>query len=249
MKIIKKYYLAIILVTRIHKTVQKDLNDPDLQWVTMTHCNHCGYNGVITHLEPDILACKVKWALGSVTANKVSGGDGIPVELFHILKDDAVKVLTSIYQQIWGTHPWPQDWRKSNLKEGQCKECSNYCSIALFSQASKFSSVPQLYPTLWDPTDCSTPGLPVHYPLLELSITNTWSCPSPTPRACSNSCPSSWWCNPTISSSVDPFFTYFQCFPTSGSFPRVSSLHQMAKVLELELHHQSFQWIFRTDFL
>ena len=77
----------------------QDLNDPD---------NH---NGVITHLEPDILECEVKWALGSITTNKASGGDGIPVELFQILKDDAVKVLHSICQQIWKTHQWPQDWK------------------------------------------------------------------------------------------------------------------------------------------
>ena len=95
------------------RTVQKDLHDPD------TH------DGVITHLEPDILECEVKWALGSTTMNKASGGDGIPVELFQILKDDAVKVLHSICQQIWKAHQWPQDWKKvsfhSNPKERQCQ--------------------------------------------------------------------------------------------------------------------------------
>ena len=80
---------------------KRDLHDPD---------NH---NGVITHLEPDILECEVKWALGSITTNKVSGGDEIPVELFQILKDDAVKVLHSICQQIWKIQQWPQDWRRS----------------------------------------------------------------------------------------------------------------------------------------
>ena len=80
---------------------KKDLHNPD---------NH---NGVITHLEPDILECEVKWALGSITTNKASGGDGIPVELFQILKNDAVKVLHSIYQQIWKTQQWPQDWKRS----------------------------------------------------------------------------------------------------------------------------------------
>ena len=80
---------------------KKDLNDPD-------NCN-----GVITHLEPDILKCKVKWALWSITMNKASGGDGIPVELFQILNDDAMKVLHSICQQIWKTQQWPQDWKKS----------------------------------------------------------------------------------------------------------------------------------------
>ena len=96
---------------------------------------------VITHLEPDILECKVKWALGSITTNKASGGDGTPVELFKILKDDAVKVPTSIYQQIWKTQQWPQDWERSVFipipKKGNAKECSNYCTIALISHASK----------------------------------------------------------------------------------------------------------------
>ena len=90
-------------MAKIHRiTVQKkDLHDPD------------NYNGVITHLEPDILECEVKWALGSITTNKSSGYDGIPVELFEILKDDAVKVLHSICQQIWKTQQWPQDWKRS----------------------------------------------------------------------------------------------------------------------------------------
>ena len=92
---------------------KKDLHDPD---------NH---EGVITHLEPDILECEVKWALESITTNKASGGNGIPVELFQILKDDAVKVLHSICQQIWKTQPWPQDWKRSvfhsNPKERQCQ--------------------------------------------------------------------------------------------------------------------------------
>ena len=107
---------------------KKDLHDPD---------NH---DGVITHLEPDILECEVKWALGSITMNKASGSDGIPVELFQILKDDAVKVLHSC-QQNWKTHQWPQDWKRSVftliLKKGNAKECSNYRTIALISHASK----------------------------------------------------------------------------------------------------------------
>ena len=105
------------------------LHDPD---------NH---DGVITHLEPDILECQVKWALGSITTNKASGGDGIPVELFQILKDDAVKVLHSIRQQIWKTQQWPQDWKRSVFilipKKGNAKECSNYCTMAVISHASK----------------------------------------------------------------------------------------------------------------
>ena len=96
---------------------------------------------MITHLEPDILECEVKWALGSVTTNKASGGDGIPVELFQILKDDAVKVLHSICQKIWKTLQWPQDWKRSLFipisKKRNAKECSNYCRIALISHASK----------------------------------------------------------------------------------------------------------------
>ena len=96
---------------------------------------------MITHLEPDILECEVKWVLGSITTNKESGGDGIPVELFQILKDDAVKVLHSICQQIWKTQQWSQDWERSVFipipKKGNAKECSNYRTIALSSHTSK----------------------------------------------------------------------------------------------------------------
>ena len=108
---------------------KKDLQGPD---------NH---DGVITHQEPDILECEVKWALGSIITNKASGGDGIPVEPFQILKDDAVKVLHSICQQIWKTQQWSQDWKRSILipipKKENAKECSNYYTIALTSHASK----------------------------------------------------------------------------------------------------------------
>ena len=96
---------------------------------------------MITHLEPDTLECKVKWALGSITTNKASGGDGIPVELFQILKDDTIKVPHSICQQMWKTQQWPQDWKRSVFipvpKKGNAKKCSNYCTIALISHASK----------------------------------------------------------------------------------------------------------------
>ena len=96
---------------------------------------------MITHLEPDILESKVMWVLRSITTNKASGGDGIPAELFQILKDAAVKVLHSICQQIWKTQQWPQDWKKSVFipipKKGNAKECSNYHTIALISHASK----------------------------------------------------------------------------------------------------------------
>ena len=107
---------------------KKDLHDPD---------NH---DGVVTHLEPDILEYEVKWALESVTTNKASGGDGIPVQLFQILKDDAVKVLHSICQQIWKTQRWPQDWKRSVfvLIPKKCKtKCSNYCTITVISHISK----------------------------------------------------------------------------------------------------------------
>ena len=108
---------------------KKDLHDPD---------NH---DAVITHLEPDILECEVKWVLGSITTNKASGSDGIPAELFQILKDDAVKVLHSTCQQIWKTQQWPQDWKRSVFipipKKGKAKECSNYCTIAFISHTSK----------------------------------------------------------------------------------------------------------------
>ena len=111
---------------------KKDLNDPD---------NH---DGVIAHLEPDILECEVKWALGSITTNKASGGDGIPVELFQILKDDAGKMLHSICQQIWKTQQWPQDWKRSVFisipKRGNAKECSKYRTIALISHDIKVIS-------------------------------------------------------------------------------------------------------------
>ena len=96
---------------------------------------------MITHLEPNILECEVKWALESITKNRVRGGDGIPVELFQILKDDAAKVLHSICQQIWKTQQWPRDWKRSvfipNPKKGNAKECSNYHTVALISHASK----------------------------------------------------------------------------------------------------------------
>ena len=116
-------------MARIYRTVQINLHDPD---------NH---DGVITHLEPDILECEVKWTLGSITTNKANGDDEIPVELFQILRDGTVKVLHSICQQIWKTQQWPQDWKRSVFilvpKKGNAKECSTYCAIALISHTSK----------------------------------------------------------------------------------------------------------------
>ena len=120
----------------------KNLHDPDNHYV------------VITHLEPDILECDVKWDLGSITTNKASGGDEIPVELFQILKDDTVKVLHSICQQIWKTQQWPQDWKRSVCipipKKGNAKECLNYCIISLISHASRRRQ--------WHPTPVLLPG-------------------------------------------------------------------------------------------
>ena len=122
-------------MTRIHiKTIQKISHNPD------------NYNGVITHthLEPDILECEVKWALENITTNKASGGDGIPVELFQILKDDALKVMHSIYQQIWKTQQWPKDWKRSVFipipKKGNDKECSNHHLTHLQSNAQNSPS-------------------------------------------------------------------------------------------------------------
>ena len=117
-------------MARIHEELyKKDLHDPD---------NH---DDVITNLQPDILESEVKWALESITTNKASGGDGIPVELFQILEDEAVKVLHSICQQIWKPQQWPQDWKRSvfipSPKKGIANECSNYHTVALISHASK----------------------------------------------------------------------------------------------------------------
>ena len=117
-------------MARVHRrTLQKGLNDLD---------NH---DGVITHLELDIFACEVKWIIESITTNKYSGGDQIPVELFQILKDGSVKVLQSICQQIWKTQQWPQDWKRSIFiqvpKKISAKECSNDCTVVLISHTSK----------------------------------------------------------------------------------------------------------------
>ena len=116
-------------MARINRIVQKDLHDSD---------NH---DGVITHLEPDILEFEVKWGVRSIITNKDSGGDGIPGELFQILKDDAVKVLHSICQQLWKTQQWSQDWKRSVFipipKKENAKECSSYHAIVLISHARK----------------------------------------------------------------------------------------------------------------
>ena len=136
----KKYFDPLITQRKWSKTllltltsirVFKDLNDLDK------------HDGVGTHLEPDILKCEVKWALGSITMNKATEGDGIPAELFQILKDDAVKLWHSTCQQIWKTELWPQDWKRSVFipipKKSNSKECSNYHTIVLISHATKVS--------------------------------------------------------------------------------------------------------------
>ena len=152
-------------MARIHRRLcKKDLHDPD---------NH---DGVITHLEPDILECEVKWALENITMNKASGGDGIPVELFQILKDDAVKVLHSICQHIWKTQQCPQDWKMSVFipipKKGNAKERSNYHTIALISVQFSHSVMSNSLP----PHESQHARPP---------------CPSPTPGVHSDSHPSS----------------------------------------------------------
>ena len=116
-------------MARIHRRTIQDLHEPD------------NSNGVITHLEPDILEREVKWTLESITTNRASGGNGIPAELFQILKDDVVKVYHSICQQIWKTQQWPEDWKRSVFipvpKKGNAEECSNYHTIAFISHAGK----------------------------------------------------------------------------------------------------------------
>ena len=152
---------------------------------------------VWSHLEPDNLECEVKWALGSITMNKASGGDRIPVELLQILKDDAMKVLHSICQEIWKTQQWPQDWKRSVFtpipKKGNAKEWSR-------SDQIRRSVV----------SDSLRPHEPQHA---------RPPCPSPTPGVHSDSRPLSWWCHPAISSSVIPFSSCTQSLPASESFP------------------------------
>ena len=123
---------------------------------------------MITHLEPDILECEDKWALESITMNKASGGDGIPVELLQILKDDAVNVLHSICQQIWKTQQWPQDWKRSVFipipNKGNAKECSSSVQFISVQSLSRVG--------LCDPMNRGTPGLPVYHQLLEFTETH-----------------------------------------------------------------------------
>ena len=144
-------------MARIHiRTVQKVLHYPDNHDRVITH----------TYLEPDILGCEVKWALGSINTNKASRSDGIPVELFQIFKDYAVKVLHSICQQIWKTQQWPQDWKRSIfipiLKKGNAKECSNYHTITFISLASEVI-LEILQARLQQYMNCELPGIQVGF--------------------------------------------------------------------------------------
>ena len=156
-------------MAKIHRrnAPEKGLNNPD------------SHNGVVTHLEPDILGCEVKWALRSITTNKVNGGDRISAELFQILKDDAVKVLHSIYQQMWKTQQGCstakgqfsfQCQRKAMPKNAQTT--TQLHSSHMLVSSVQFSSVTQSCPTLCDPMNCSTPGLPVHHQLPEFTQTH-----------------------------------------------------------------------------
>ena len=157
---------------------------------------------ITTHLEPDILECEVKWALESITTNKAIGGYGITVELFQILKDDIMTVLHSISQQIWKTQQWPQDWERSVFIPSQRKAMPKNVQTTTQLHSSQFSSITQSSPILW-PHELKQVRPP---------------CQSPTPRIYSNSCPLSWWCHPTTSSSVVSFFANLKSFPASGSF-------------------------------
>ena len=126
---------------KITQNLFQTLNLPFSWFTTQIIMKVCVTTPTYPHLELDILECEVRWALGSITTNKASGGNGIPVKLFQILKDDAVKVLHSICQQIWKTQQWPQDWKRSVFipipKKGNTKKCSNYCTIVFISHASK----------------------------------------------------------------------------------------------------------------
>ena len=176
-----------------------------MNWITTTEWSKS--------LKERHLECEVKGALGSTTVNKASAYDEIPVELFKTLKEDAINVLHSICQQIWKTQQGPQDWKRSILiqipKKGSTKECANHWTVALISHAN--SLVQFIHSVVSD--SLQPHGLQHARP----------PCPSPTPGACSNSCPLSWWCHPTISSSVIPFSFCPQSFPISGSFPMSQS--------------------------
>ena len=183
----KQNHFALLLGMRRELHKGRDRWISQCQMIMSNYTKTDDHDGVITHLEPDILECEVKWALGSITVNKASGGDGISVELFQILKDDAVKVLHSICQQIWKTQQWLQDWKRSVFipipKKGNTKECSNYHTVALISHDSKFSS--SVVSNSLRPHESQHVRPP---------------CPSPTPGVYPNPCSSSQWRRPAISS-------------------------------------------------
>ena len=220
--------------------------------------------------ESQILESEVKWDLGSITTNKASGGDGIPVELLQIQKYDAVKALHSICQQILKTQQWPQDRKMSVFipiwKKGNAKECSNYCTIALISHTSKvmlkilqarlqqymnseltnvqagfrkgrgvhFNSVAQSCLILCNPVNCSTSGLLAHHQIPEFTQTHVHWVGDAIEPSHPLSSPSPSAPNPSQHQSL---------------FQWVNSSHEVAKALEFQLQHQSFQWTARTDLL
>ena len=177
---------------------------------------------MITHLEPDILECEVKWALESITTNNATGGDGIPLELFQILKDDAVKVLHSICQQIWKTQLWPRTGKGQFSFQSQRKAMpkSAQTTAQWYTSSVQFSSVAQLCLTLCNPMNHRMPGLLVHHHLPECTQTHVHR----VGDAIQPSHP--------LSSPSPPTFNLSQ---------HQGLLHQVAKVLEFQLQHQSFQ--------
>ena len=205
-------------------------NPRERQYQVMFSSVQCSHSVVSNSLRPhelqharppvrhQLLESHIKWALGSITVNKASGGDGIPAELFQVLEDDAVKVLYSICQQIWKTQQWPQDWKRS----------------VFIPIPKKFSSVTQSCPTLCNPMNRSMPGLPVHHQLLEFTQTHVhWVGDAIQPS------------HPLLSPSPPaPNPSQHQ-----GLFQWANSSHEVAKVLEFQPQHQSFQRISRTDLL
>jgi len=182
---------------------------------------------VNTHLEPDILECEVKWALGSISMNKAGVGDEVPVELLQILKDDAVKVLHSICQHIWKTQQWPQDWKRSFSFQSQRKAMPNNVQTAaqlhsshLLASSGQFSLVTQSYLTFCDPMNRSVPGLPVYHQLLESTQTHVHRVSDAIQPSCHLSSPSPPARNPSQNQSL---------------FQWVNSSHEVAKVLEFQL--------------
>ena len=215
-------------MARIHRrTVQKDLHDPD---------NH---DDVITHLEPYIPECEVKWALGGITTNKASGGDGIPVELFQILKDDALKCCTQYASKFGKLSSGHRTGKGQFSLQSQRKTIpKNVQTITQLHSShmlvKSVSSVAQSCPTLCDPMNRSTPGLPVHQQLPEITQTHVH------------------WVSDVIQLShplLSPSPPALNLSQHQGLLKCVSPSHQVAKLLEFKPQHQSFQWTPRTDLL